>query len=237
MMRQFARVLMPNRLRHSIGNLFQNINRHIFKHTSRLSDVDMWKKRARQYGYRAVLNIGHSDEEIETVTEMQKEKIFPFLKKELKSFEKKTLDFGCGTGRFAPDLAELTKGNVIGVDLIPDFLRMAPKHENVEYRLIEENVIPVSDESIDIVWICLVLGGITEKHALNNVVVEVDRVLKNGGLITLIENTTDVKDGEYWKFRSVEFYQSLFGFAKMEHFSDYYDLGERISIIGGRKDV
>jgi len=204
--------------------------------TSR-STVGMWKRRAKQYGPRAALNIGHSDEEIGAVTEMQREKIFPFLKQALTGREETILDLGCGPGRFTPDLAELIQGNAIGVDPIQRFLDMAPKHNNVEYKVMKESNIPVAEDSIDVVWICLVLGGIIEKHVLRDIISEVDRILKDGGIIVLIENTTDINDGKYWKFRSVEFYQSLFGFAELKHQSDYYDLGERISIMVGRKHV
>lgn len=218
-----------------MGNTLQKIKVFVSKHIISRSSIGMWKKRAKQYGTRAVLNIGHSDEEIEAVTRMQKDKIFPFLKRELTGREKTILDFGCGPGRFTPDLAELIQGKAIGVDPIQDFLEMAPRGGNVEYRLMKEIIIPLADESIDVVWVCLVLGGIIKERVLRNIVSEVDRVLKPGGLIVLIENTTDAKDGEYWKFRSVEFYQYLFGFAELKHFSDYYDLGERISVMAGRK--
>jgi len=197
----------------------------------------MWRKRAKEYGPRAVLNIGHSDEEIEAVTEMQKEKIFPFLKQELTGCEKAILDLGCGPGRFTPDLAELIQGKAIGVDPIQHFLDMAPKHEDVEYRPIKKSTIPADPESVDVVWICLVLGGIIKTRVLRSIVSEVDRVLKPAGLLVLTENTTDGKDGDYWKFRSVAQYQAMFDSAELKHCTDYYDLGERISVMMGRKHV
>lgn len=218
-----------------MGRTLQKIKKIISRHIIRRSALGMWKKRAKQYGRRAVLNIGHSEEELEAVTQMQKEKIFPFLKQELKGDEKIILDLGCGPGRFTPDLAKIIQGRAVGVDPIKDFIDMAPKNANVEYRLMKEGVIPVDDSSINVVWICLVLGGIIKELVLQNIVSEVNRILKNGGLIMLIENTSDKKDGEYWKFRSIAYYQSLFDFAELKHFSDYYDFGERISIMAGRK--
>ena len=220
-----------------MSNSLKKIIWLVAKFTIGRSAIGMWKMRAKQHGPRAVLNIGHSDEEIGAVTEMQKDKIFPLLKQALTGREKTILDFGCGPGRFTPDLAELIQGKAIGVDPIRDFLEMAPQHESVEYRLMKEAPIPVADKSIDIIWICLVLGGIIEKQALRDIVSEVDRILKDEGLIALIENTTNANDGKYWKFRPVEFYQSLFDFAELQHSSDYYDLGERISIMIGRKHV
>lgn len=220
-----------------MGNALKKIKDFVFSRIKRHSAIGAWKKRAKQYGVRAVLNMGHPDEDIGVVTRMQKEKVFPFLQQALTGREETILDFGCGPGRFTFDLAKLIQGKAIGVDPIQDFLDMAPKQGGVEYRLMEESVIPVVDKSIDIVWICLVLGGIIDQCVLQKITSEVERVLKDEGLVVLIENTTDIKDAEYWKFRSVEVYQSLFFFTKLKHLSDYFDLNERISIMVGRKNV
>jgi SAM-dependent methyltransferase len=220
-----------------MGQTLQKIKRIISEYIISRPVLSYWKKRAKQYGRWAVLNISHSEEELEAVTQMQKEKMFPFLKQELKGDEKIILDLGCGPGRFTPDLAKIIQGKAVGVDPIKDFIDMAPRSGNVTYRLMKESVIPLDENSVDVVWICLVLGGIINERVLRNVVSEVNRILKNGGLIMLIENTSEKKDQEYWKFRSVAFYQSLFEFAKLKHFSDYYDLGERISIMAGRKHL
>ena len=197
----------------------------------------MWKKRAQQYGVRAVLNIGHPEEEVDAVTKMQKEQIFPILKSALTGEEKSILDFGCGPGRFTTDLAELIQGNAIGIDPIQHFLDIAARHQRVEYRLMKRGQLPIADESVDFICICLVLGGVIKNRDSSKVISEIDRVLKRGGLIILVENTSDVEDGQYWKYRSVESYRSFFSFAELEHCSDYFDLNETISTIVGRKHV
>jgi len=220
-----------------IENTFQKLKVFVFRLIKKRSAIGMWEKRAKRYGTRAVLNIGHSDENVGDVTRVQREKIFPFLQQELTGHEETILDFGCGPGRFTLDLAKLIDGTAIGVDPIQHFLDMAPKQDGVEYRLMGESIIPVVDKSIDVVWICLVLGGIIDQCVLRKTVFEVERVLNDEGFVVLIENTTDIKDTEYWKFRSVEFYQSLFFFTKLKHLSDYCDLSERVSIMIGRKDV
>jgi ubiquinone/menaquinone biosynthesis C-methylase UbiE len=207
--------------------------RSIIKRPS--STNEYWEQRAKQYGKLSVLNIGHSDAEIESVTRMQKEAIFPVLKQQLKGDEKTALDFGCGTGRFTSDLAELIQGHAIGVDPIQRLIDLAPKHEKVEYRLIQNGTIPVQRESIDIVWICLVLGGIVDQNQLLNTLSEINRIMKTDGLVFLIENTTNKKDNWHWNYRSVQTYQGLFDFVELKHLSDYIDLGERITIMSGRK--
>ena len=201
----------------------------------KISSLKYWEERAEQYGKRAVLNIGHSEAEIQAVTQMQKDVIFPILRQKLRGDEKIILDFGCGPGRFTGDLANIIHGRAIGVDPIQCFLEMAPKNDNIEYRLMKGNNIPIDDASVDIVWICLVLGGIVDANALQSILLEIKRVLKDGGLIFLIENTSKIKDGRYWKYRTPEDYEQYFSFANLRYLSDYFDLEERISIMSGRK--
>jgi SAM-dependent methyltransferase len=182
------------------------------------------------------LNIGHKEEEIEAVTRMQKETLFPLLRERLKPEDKRLLDFGCGPGRFTGDLAALIGGSVVGIDPIQRLLDLAPKAEHVEYRKLTGAGISAKNESFDVVWICLVLGGIVDERELRHSVNEIGRVLKPGGLLFLVENTTDAPDSAYWKFRSIDEYRNLFQFAAVSPVSEYFDLGERISILAGRKD-
>ncbi|NCD40827.1 MAG: class I SAM-dependent methyltransferase [Bacteroidia bacterium] len=200
------------------------------------SPISMWRRRAKTYGQRAVLNLGHTDDEIEAVTQMQVDCIFPHLKESLLGTERTILDLGCGTGRFTAKLAELIQGKAVGVDPVQQFLDIAPKTDEVEYRLMKGTKIPCADHSVDIVWICLVLGGIIENVELKKLIADVNRILKNGGLLCVVENTSKKKDGQYWKFRSVVEYKDLFQYATLRHCIDYIDLGEDISVMVGRKD-
>jgi len=198
-------------------------------------NVEYWERRARQYGRRSVLNTGHSDTEFDSVTQLQKQVIFPYLQQALRGNEKLILDFGCGPGRFTGDLADMIGGQVIGVDPVRYLLDMAPQHKAVQYKLMQEGEIPLPDNSVDIVWICLVLGGISDGIILNKTIAEIKRVLAIGGLLFLIENTSQKQDIEHWKFRSVQDYRQLFDLLNLTHVFDYFDLGERISIMTGNK--
>lgn len=199
-------------------------------------DLSYWEQRARDLGVRSVLNLGHSEAEMEEVTRLQMEILFPVLRRHLNGDEQVVLDFGSGPGRFTPALAELIDGRAIGVDPIQSLLDAAPRGEAVEYRLIEEGRVPLADQSVDVVWISLVLGTITDRDALQRSVAEVERVLRDGGLLFLVENTAERRDMRHFHFRPVSFYASLFpSVPVIEHEGDYYDLGERISIMVGRK--
>jgi len=193
-----------------------------------------WEERVRRYGFRAVFNVQHGEAELEQVTRTQKERMYPHFRRLLNGQETLTLDFGCGPGRFTLDIAEMTGGRVVGLDPVAELIRMAPPHPAVEYRVYGGRKIPFPDESIDAVWICLVLGGI-EDEVLSLTIADILRVVKSGGLIFLVENTCDKPSAPHWTFRSVEAYQRLFLPATLDCLDEYEDMGERISIMAGRR--
>jgi len=194
-----------------------------------------WESRARAFGVRAVFNLGHQDDDIEAVTAMQEGILLPLLEERLRPGDKRLLDFGCGPGRFTRHLARLINGSVLGVDPIQHFLDMAPKGESVEYRKLDRGIIRAGNESFDVVWVCLVLGGIINARELKRSVNEIRRVLKPGGLLFLVENTSELPDPEQWRYHSVAEYQRMFPCVALSPASEYLDLGERISILAGRK--
>jgi SAM-dependent methyltransferase len=197
--------------------------------------IQYWERRVRDHGRRAVLNLGHSDEEFERFTAWQSDQLFPSLRAQLRGDEKSILDFGCGAGRFTPELARLIGGRAIGVDPIPRLLEMASKAEGVEYKIVRDGILPLSDASIDAAWICIVLSSITDPDALALSAREIERVLVPGGLVFLVENVEDKPDKPTFCFRPESFYRDLFGFAPLEHVHSYDDLGETITVMAGRK--
>lgn len=219
------------------STLANKIYKKVFGRDEGVSATQYWKKRVAKYGRHSVLNIGHSHDEFDAVTKTQKDFLFPLLRDHLTGEEKSILDFGCGPGRFTSDLANILSGQAIGVDPISELIDLAPKTGNVEYRTMLGRDIPADDNSMDIVWVCLVLGGITEDDELIHIREEIIRVLKDGSLIFLVENTSDKPNNTYWKYRSEEFYLELFSAEKLEYVSKYYDLGERNSVFTGRKHV
>lgn len=196
--------------------------------------MQYWEWRARKFGRRAVLDLGLPGIEIESFTSQQKQFLFPLLSERLTGTERVVLDFGCGPGRFTPLLADLTGGRSIGVDPIRRLLNLAPNHPRVEYRTLRRGQIPLPEESVDLVWICLVLGGIPTPD-LPVTAEEIRRVMKAGGLLFLIENTDDTVGSPHWTPRPVQDYQALFSFLELEHLADNHDLGQRLSVMAGRK--
>jgi SAM-dependent methyltransferase len=158
-----------------------------------LSELEYWRQRAREFGERWVLNLGHPVEEYQGVTQFHKREIFPHFTRALKGDERVLLDLGCGQGRFTPDLAALVHGWAIGMDIVNDYLEMAYQDPRVEYRLLREGDIGLPDVIVDAVWVCLVLGGI-KGPTLIRTAAEIDRRLKAGGLLFLVENTSVMQD-------------------------------------------
>jgi SAM-dependent methyltransferase len=196
--------------------------------------VDFWEDRAIKYGKRSVLNMGHSEEEFDSVTDYQKDILFPLLKSQLNNEEKLILDFGCGPGRFSGELAHLVDGEVIGVDITPKLLELAPKSPTVSYQCISPDKISFPDASFDIVWTCLVLGGIPNEE-LTKIISEIERVLKPNGLFFFVENTAKIRNTKYWFFRSTASYIQLAKFCNPKILGSYEDLGQAITIFAGRK--
>jgi SAM-dependent methyltransferase len=195
---------------------------------------EYWERRARQFGARSVLNLGHLDGEYQAVTEAQKRELFPHLARLLRGDERLVIDLGCGPGRFTRDLAELTGGRAIGLDIVPAYLDMAPGDRRVEYQSMGEGMVDLPDECADVVWICLVLGGM-QGPILARTAAEAVRILRPGGLLFLVENTASIPNSAHWAFRPVAEYRAMFPSVGLEHLHDYVDLGERISVLAGRK--
>ena len=192
-----------------------------------------WERRARRLGRRSVLHKAHGNAEYEHITTWQKSILFPLLKDQLNGSERVVLDFGCGPGRFTAGLAHQVDGRAIGVDPIAALLELAPGDPQVEYKLLRHGRIPLADHSVDVLWICLVLGVIRGKK-LRDTLEELRRVIAPGGLVFLVENTTAKPSLKQIEFRSVAEYAKLVDFAQLEHLHDYQDLGETISVLAGR---
>lgn len=199
------------------------------------SGISYWEERARKLGARAVCNIGHDDSEFNAVTERQLSTLLPLLDQQLCGEEKLAVDFGCGSGRFTLHLADRVKDRVVAVDPVASLIALAPPHERVEYHLLGDGRIPVSDASADIVWVCLVLGTITDRDALTRSVNEIERVLAPGGLLFLVENTVPKKNVRHFHFRTQAQYESLFASVPLQVSGAYEDLGETITVFAGRR--
>jgi ubiquinone/menaquinone biosynthesis C-methylase UbiE len=190
-----------------------------------------WSIRAKFLGPRAVFNLNHPPSLLKKVTTDQKTVLLPLLKKELTGREKLILDFGCGTGRFTDSLAKTIRGKAIGVDPTKGLLEKAKTSKEVSYKLMTSNDIPLPSNSVDIVWIFSVLGGVRN---LKKTADEISRVLKTNGLLFLTEST-DGKSSFFWKSRSIAAYQQSFPKIPIRPIGKLTDFGDTMTVIAGRK--
>lgn len=193
-----------------------------------------WEKRALRHGERSVLNLGHKPGEEAAVTTAQWETLLPMLRAQLRGDERVVLDFGCGPGRFTPDLANVIRGKAIGVDPTEALIRGARRAPNVEYHVLRGDTLPLADASVDVVWACLVLCCIVGDAALERAIAELRRVLRPGGLVFVVENTSLRADLPHIRFRTEQDYVRLLPWAALEPIGEYLDLGERITVLAGR---
>jgi SAM-dependent methyltransferase len=202
------------------------------------NSLDYWRSRVRKFGQRSVINVDHSVDDFERVKKRDQEELFPVLSKLLNGRERLILDFGCGSGRFTADLAEQIKGKAIGIDPTKELIQLAIPSKIVTFQVMKEGEIPLGDQSVDAIWIYAVLGGING-NALNKSVANIQRVLKDNGLLFITENTTEAPNSKFWTYRDVSSIQALFKHVHLKHLHDYFDSGrgfnERFSVLAGRK--
>ena len=97
----------------------------------------------------------------------------------------RVLDLGCGIGGPSRYLAKTFGCRVVGLDLMPEFCRVAAMlakrtglADRVEYRQGDALALPFADQSFDVVWSQNVVMNIADRDGLY---VGIYRVLKPGG--------------------------------------------------------
>ncbi|UEG49472.1 class I SAM-dependent methyltransferase [Ferruginibacter lapsinanis] len=215
-----------------------NFLKKIFKKHD-FKSIEYWRDRASKFGNKSVVNMSYSESEAEKITQLQKDSIFPIVSKYLAGTTEQImlLDFGCGPGRFTKDLSVLVKGKAVGIDPVPSFIQAAKEsdhHSGNEYVVVDDYTIPFPDKTFNVLWVCLVLGGISEKN-LVTVVSELKRVSKDNAILVLTENTTNQKNNEHWFYRSADYYKQLFADFSLTVENSYNELTENITILAGVK--
>lgn len=193
-----------------------------------------WDDRAEKFGKRSVYNMTHGDSELPSVDVMQKNIYSEVLDKIVSSKLDVAIDFGCGFGRFTGFLAENYANKVYGIDATKKLIDIALPHENVEYMHALDKKIPLEDNSVSLVFISLVLGGITNQDDLMNTVSELKRIAKPNAVFLIAENTQKTNNSEYWHYRDVEYYKGLFDFVDFTIEKKYHDCDEEISVMLGK---
>ena len=107
-------------------------------------------------------------------------KLQPYLKSDAK-----ILDVGCGTGDLSVELFEKTAAHVIGIDFCRPMLQLA-QAKAPQLRFIEGDALrlPFSDAAFDCVTVAFALRNLAN---VERGLAELNRILKPGGLIAVLE--------------------------------------------------
>lgn len=133
-------------------------------------------------------------------------KTIPWLIKKY-SCGKKTLDYGCGSGSSTIFLKEIGL-DVEGVDISDEMLSEANQLDNnIKYTLIKSAEILNEDNEFDVVFSSFVLFEISSKNELKNVINEIYRVLKKGGIFIGVTGSTELYNHQ-WLSLDVDFEQN-----------------------------
>jgi ubiquinone/menaquinone biosynthesis C-methylase UbiE len=110
---------------------------------------------------------------------------------------KRTLDFGCGTGRSTKFLKELGY-EVFGVDISKDMLeeaRIVDPEGN--YQLINGDEIPFKDSTFDCVFSSIVFLEFSSPEIMVSILQEMKRVLKDTGVIVIATTSEEFFQNEW----------------------------------------
>jgi 2-polyprenyl-3-methyl-5-hydroxy-6-metoxy-1,4-benzoquinol methylase len=199
--------------------------------------AEIWSERAQQHGARCVINLSYVESEFEIVTRRQLAALLPILQMQLNGKEQTVLDFGCGPGRFSAALATAVNGGrVVGFDICKELTDLAPFSSGVQYVSSSTDAFFSScQERFDVLWICLVLGGIPD-DMLPAIAANLTSLVQPNGLLFLAEHMSEDNPGnDFWKFRTLERYLLFFPQFDLRKAGSYLDFGQEVGVLTGRK--
>ena len=118
------------------------------------------------------------------------------------------LDYGCGRGRLCGELAQRGFANVVGVDYSQEMIEAAKReHPTLNVSVVDGSVLPFTDESFDAVLLFAVLTCIPSDIAQRELMAQISRVLKRGGLLLISDYPlqTDARNTERYAACASEF--------------------------------
>jgi|RhiMethySRZTD1v2_1073278.scaffolds.fasta_scaffold176470_4 SAM-dependent methyltransferase len=96
------------------------------------------------------------------------------------------LDYGCGGGRLCHEIARLGYSNVLGVDYSSEMIRLAKaQYPTLRFEAVNGYSLPHADGSVDAIVLFAVLTCIPWDRAQLDLMAELSRVLRTGGLLLI----------------------------------------------------
>ena len=106
------------------------------------------------------------------------------------------LDLACGYGEF---INEIPAAKKYAIDLNPDSPHFVSK-DVIFYATRADDLSPIADESIDVVFTSNFFEHLPSKDVLNSVFAEIRRILRPGGKVLMLGPNIRYLPGEYWDF-------------------------------------
>src|SRR3989344_244410 len=124
-------------------------------------------------------NSGKKDyEELVAADPMLSEKLSPFITRSV-------LEIGCGTGRITEFFGKNFK-EVSGIDISEEMIEEGKRRlrhlTNLKLEVTDGRIYPFPDQSFDLVFSFIVFQHMPDKETVEKNLLEIDRVLKNGGI-------------------------------------------------------
>jgi SAM-dependent methyltransferase len=148
-----------------------------------MPDVTFWRDRFAALG---VHSVGPGDTQTEAELEEHRQVFARAVRPWLEQLKGPVLDFGCGVGRWVPDLPR----PYIGLDLLPEHLNICRSRygnlPDVEFH-------PSSDlqnlpaKSFSSIFTCTVLQHIVEPDLRREILSQFRRLLADGGVLLAVE--------------------------------------------------
>jgi SAM-dependent methyltransferase len=124
---------------------------------------------------------------------------------------------------------------VTGFDICRELVDLAPRVPRVRFFCSDsETFLQQNHDTFDLIWICLVLGGIPDE-ALAPIGQNLYQKLNDGGLVFLIEHLADAGGSALWKHRPLNRYCELFPGIALKKIGTYLDIDSEVSVVAGRK--
>lgn len=144
--------------------------------------IEYWRDRAVRQGTGYVSRGGKNSDH-------QAKVLAPIFKELLAGQRfKQGLDYGCGWGRFTAGMARYCD-RVVGVDLVDRFREHPP--DNVEFHQLDYPVkIPVPDDSVNLLFLIMVLQHITGDEWFDEVTKEITRTLAPNATVIIVDDIT-----------------------------------------------
>jgi SAM-dependent methyltransferase len=148
-----------------------------------MPNESFWRERFQQLGENSV---GPGDTQNESALEEHRQYFVRGLTPFLPYLNGSVLDFGCGVGRWVPDLPR----PYTGLDLLPEHLEICRnkyKQESlVKFRL-STDLTSLPDKSFKTIFTCTVLQHIVEKDLRKNILSQFRRLLTDDGIFLAVE--------------------------------------------------